>query len=172
MKEIYVISLDDDVPLPSTTYSDIRQVAYLLYDELDRYDKHILCIDDDDTLIRNDLYEIYSTISNTYTYRFDSDKSNINYKKYEPFIINDRSFGFTVYENSVTKEEIYLMLNRAISFLKINSNYKFNISSIKYSNPDDRFKAIDSLIKKDYKNDRSKVLKKQIKPIFSVFGLR
>ena len=173
MKEIYVISLDDDVPLRSSTYGDIRQIAYLLYDNLDCRNGHILCIDNDNTLIRNELYEVYSSTNDTYTYRFASDRSNIDYRKYEPFMINNNSFGITVYEDSITKDELYLMLMQAISFLDFKKcGYKFNITSIKFNNSNDRFKAIDDFIKKDIKNTKSKVLKKQIRPIFSVLGLR
>ena len=173
MKELYVISLDDDIPLQSNIANDIRQIAYFLYDELDRYDRHILCIDDDNSLIRNELYEVYLNSNDTQcTYKFTSDKSSIDYRHYEPFMIDDRSFGFTIYEGSLTTDEIVSSLNTVLFFLHLNKEkYQFNISSIKYNTFDERMKIIADIAQTNLKNNVKK-RKKTFKPILPILQFR
>ena len=119
MREIYVISLDDEIPLTENIRSNIREIAYLLFDEFNKYDREILSVDND-YLINNELYECFSSTSDKYVYRFTSDKSSIDYRMYEPFIIDDASFGFTTYKDSTTEEEVRYLLSSVSNTLNIN----------------------------------------------------
>ena len=132
MKKIYTITLDDEVPLSDVVSSDIKEIAYFLFEEIDKYDRQILVVDDDRNLIRNELLETYR--DGRYNFRFESEHTNIENYRYEPFLFNDRSFGFTVYDGSIDEEEIQSLLNNVLIFFGL--NYKFNIDSIYY---DDEF---------------------------------
>ena len=168
MREIYVISLDDEIPLTENIRSNIREIAYLLFDEFNKYDREILSVDND-YLINNELYESFSSTSDKYVYRFTSDKSSIDYRMYEPFIIDDTSFGFTTYKDSTTEEEVRYLLSSVSNTL--NFNYNFNISKKIYDNNNinNRLDAIDSL--KNNKHNIKKLSKKRVASIFSVIGL-
>lgn len=168
MREIYVISLDDEIPLTDNVGSNIREIAYLLFDEFNKYDREILSLDND-YLINNELYESYSSTSDKYIYRFTSDKSSIDYRMYEPFIIDDTSFGFTTYKDSTTEEEVRYILSSVSNTL--NFNYNFNISKKIYNNNNinNRLDAIDSLT--NNKHNIKKLSKKRVASIFSVIGL-
>lgn len=168
MREIYVISLDDEIPLTDNVGSNIREIAYLLFDEFNKYDREILSLDND-YLINNELYESYSSTSDKYIYRFTSDKSSIDYRMYEPFIIGDTSFGFTTYKDSTTEEEVRYILSSVSNTL--NFNYNFNISKKIYNNNNinNRLDAIDSLT--NNKHNIKKLSKKRVASIFSVIGL-
>lgn len=128
MKKIYTISLDDDIPLSNITASDVKEIAYCLFEEIDKYDRKILVVDDDKTLFRNQLYETY--VNGEYRYRFESENSSISNYRYEPFLINDRSFGFTVYDEAISENEILAILNGVLAFLSL--RYSFNINGIYY----------------------------------------
>ena len=132
MKKIYTITLDDDIPLSESISSDIKEIAYFLFEEIAKYDRQILVVDDDRNLIRNELLESYH--NGRYNFRFDSEHTDIDNYRYEPFLINDRSFGFTVYDGSIDEEEIQSLLNNVLIFFRL--NYKFNIDCLYY---DDEF---------------------------------
>lgn len=132
MKKIYTITLDDEIPLSESISSDIKEIAYFLFEEIAKYDRQILVVDDDRNLIRNELLESYH--NGRYIFRFDSEHTNIENYRYEPFLINDRSFGFTVYNGSIEEEEVLSLLNNVLLFFGF--NYKFNIDCLYY---DDEF---------------------------------
>ena len=144
MREIYAIAIDDDVPLPSEVGSDLRVIAYLVYDELNRFETHTLCADDDN-LLNNYLLETYSQYERKYIYKFISDKSNEDYRMYEPIVINNTCFGLTVYKNSITEEDLRRILARVQQTL--NLHYEFKIISEEYKDNkiSSRFKAIENL---------------------------
>ena len=169
MKEIYAITLDDDVPLSSEVNNDIREIASLLYDELDRYDYHILLLRDDNKLLRNDLLESYSYADNTYHYSFVSDKSSVDYRLYEPFMLNSRTFAFTAYEDTVKEDDILTALYKAMRFL--GKEYKFKIASIKYEANKDRNNAISKLSTNIKQNKEKKLVRKRINPILTMLKI-
>ncbi len=166
MKKIYRFTLDDDVPLSMSVDSDIREVAFWLYDELSHFDDQIVCVDNYDEpsadgLIRNDLYDL--KVNNEYVYHFTSDFVDVKNKMmYEPFILDDRSFGFTVNDGKMSDEEIERIFDGILKLLKI--NYKFNIESITYddSNKKNRLIAIKNLLTK--KTESEVKTKKRVKP--------
>ena len=88
---------------------------------------------------------------------------------YEPFIINDTSFGFTIYKDSVTEEEIKIIVMRIEKSL--GCNYDFNISKRTYTNNNinNRLDAIDMLT--NNKHNIKKLSKKKVASVFSVLGI-
>ena len=174
MKKIYTITLDDDIPLSESISSDIKQIAYFLFEEIDKYDRQILVVDDNRNLIRNELLESYN--NGRYNFRFESEHTNIDNYRYEPFLINDRSFGFTVYDGSITEEEILSLLNNVLIFFGL--NYKFNIDSIYYDDEfvNGRLTAYNYIMKDstEVKQDNIKVKKKTRllpSPLLTMFNL-
>ena len=143
MKRVYTFTLDDDIPLSENIGSNIREIAYWLYTEIINFDWPILwAIENKNSgLIVNELLDI--NYKGIYTYKFTSDDANTDYRKYEPFMISNTSFGFTVIDGSISEEEILKILNRILYMTGF--KYKFNINSIVYEKEIDRFKAIDML---------------------------
>ena len=176
MKKIYSFTLDDEVPLSSNTPSDIREIAFWLYEELCKYSFPIVCVDEDKTvdeygLIKNDLYDI--KIGDRYVYKFTSDESKIDSRMFEPFILHDRGFALTVNEGVITDDDIVKSLNYVLNLSRL--NYKFNINSVTYdeSNIKNRFAAIRELLnpksKEQVKTKRR--VKIQLNPMLTMLGL-
>ena len=175
MKKIYTITLDDDVPLSGNIGSDIREIAFWIYEELSKFSEPILCMDDDrdisnSGLIKNELYDI--SFEGKYIYKFTSDMKNVDKRMYEPFVLNDTSFGFTVYDGSISDTEVAIILENILKLLKF--NYKFNIDSIVYndSKKANRLLAINEIMNKKEMIQASskKRVKVRLKPILSVLG--
>ena len=144
MREIYAIELDDDIPLSNDVISNLKEIAFLTYDELNKYDNHVFCADDDNLII-NDLLEVYKEETGTYHYTFLSDKTGTDYRLYEPFLVNGKTFAFTVYKDSIRKEDIEYTITSVLSMLSL--KYKFKIMTIDYTGKriENRFNAIDTL---------------------------
>ena len=170
MKEIYAFTLDDDIPLSNDVFSHIREIAVLLYDELNIFDRNILCTEDDN-LIYNYLLEVYSNNNVNCSYKILSDKFKEDYRKFEPFIIGNRTFAITVYKDSISVDEIQLYLNRIINSL--NLNYNFNITTQEYNGRSikNRYDAIELLISKIDSKKVKKKVKMRTNSILSVFGI-
>ena len=115
MKTIYTISVDEDVPQSIDLIEHMKVLCYFIYDELRnmKYDSHesIICTDN---LIPNQLLESY--VDNKYYYRF---KYN-DYSKgiYDPFMITDLSFGFTVNSDMINSVELDMASGRNISLIR------------------------------------------------------
>lgn len=176
MKKIYSFTLDDEVPLSDNFGSDMREIAFWIYEELGKFNVQITCVDDENTtdsqgLIKNDLYDIKE--QNKYIYKFASDDSKIDSRMYEPFVLNDRGFAFTINEGTITDGDIVTILNYVLSLLRL--DYKFNINSVSYdeSNIKNRFIAIRELLKdkSEEQNKTKKRVKLQLKPIVTIMGL-
>lgn len=173
MKKIYTITLDDDVPLSEDTISNIKEIAYFLFEEIDKYDRKILVVDDNHNLIRNELLE--SFVNGKYNFRFESEHTNIDNYRYEPFLIDNRSFGFTVYDGSIDDNEIFLLLRNVLSFFGF--NYKFNIDSLYYDDVivNGRLAAYNYIVNgtTEFKSNNVKVKKKARllpNPLLSMFN--
>ena len=175
MKRIYTVTLDDDdIPLSHNIGSDIREIAYWIYEELSKYDEQILCVDNDQAmnsegLIKNELYDISS--KDGYIYKFDSDLKNIDSRVFEPFILSDKTFGFTVYENSLSGSELSVILDSILKLLRM--NYAYSINSILYDdkNIKNRFKAIDNISRQEVNTDVKKRVKVPAKALVSMLNI-
>lgn len=175
MKKIYTITLDDEVPLSDIVSSDIKEIAYCLFEEMDKYDRPILVVGDNNNLVRNELLESFN--GKRYNYRFESESSKIDNYRYEPFLINSRSFGFTVYDEATTDEEIMTFLNNVQHMLGF--NYKFNIDSVYYDDVfvNGRLSAYNFLVygTTDINSSKNVKVKKKVKslinPVLSMFNI-
>lgn len=165
MKEIYTFTLDDEEIPSENVKTQIKLVAYLLYEKLNELDfeSNNPLLVQNNKLKTNYLYERYDS---EYIYRFESEYSNYDSRMFNPMIIDDKSFGITVNAGMITIEDMALMLNEVTKFIKFNHN--FNIDSVSYIayNKDDesgRLKAIRDIGKKKIKE---KVNVKKLMPIF------
>lgn len=170
MKKIYVVSLDDGIPLSDKLKDEIKVLAYLVYDEINGYE----CDDGSrilyrDGIIYNELLE--KNINGVYVHRFEY--NDIESGIYEPFMINDRSFAFTVNDGTINDDEINNIIYRVRLFSKI--TYKFNINSFAYEEDKkkNRLLAIKKIIldsqkKNEKKEDNVKVRVKSILPIIGL----
>ena len=167
MKRIYVVSIDDEVPLSDKLADGIKVLAFLLYDEIRGYeyeDCQILCHDD---IIYNELLEKKEN-DNKYIHRFTH--NDVESGMYEPFMINDRSFAFTVIDGTISDAEIKGIIDRLRLFSKVNCS--LNIHSVTYE--DDKKKNRLLAIKKillDSEKKNKKEGKVKIKSLLPVIGL-
>lgn len=148
MRKIYTITLEDDIPPSIVDLGKIKAIAYLLYCEISNIDKPILCANEStkDRLIKNELKE--KIIGNKYKYSFISDKDNDNNYKYEPFMIKNNSFGFTVFDNSITDSEIAILLDNVFKLLGYKYNYQIDYTYYDENKKNDRYQIIHSIISK------------------------
>ena len=131
MKNIYMISLDDDVPLSQSIRDEMRLLCYLVYDEIRRLDYEnvspILC---NDGIDYNELLESYNNGEFHYRFMYNDIESG----KHEPFMINDTSFGFTINNDSISEDEIWHIIENYKKMIK----FTYNLKLKKYSYEDDK----------------------------------
>ena len=125
---MYNISLSDVSNLTDVTLDKVKLVAYLLYDAL---------IDYEDDSRKNILYrenvvsnELYDKHVNGFS-RYEFEHTDYDTGKYEPFMINDTSFGFTVYENTVDIKEISLLIDEIKKMVRFDGDFTINAISLK-----------------------------------------
>ena len=147
MKKIYAFSIDDEESLSDKFKSDIRLLAYLLYDSIYGYDERKL-LNINKNIVFNRIHESFI---NNYYYYLDSDCYDAGFINYEPFLLGDRIFALTVDDEFISENDIMYLLNSALSLLKL--NFRVNIFSENYFSKDiddekNRHKAINSLCSK------------------------
>ena len=170
MKKIYVVSLDDEIPLSPKIEDEMKVLCYLVYDEIQGYEysdnSKILCHDD---VFYNELLE--KNVDGEYIHRFRYD--DIESGMYEPFMINGRSFAFTVNDGAIDEAEINNIIHNVRYFAHV--GYNVNISSVTYE--DDKKKnrllaikkiILDSQKEKNKKEDGVKIKVKSILPIIGL----
>lgn len=127
MEKIYTISLDDDVPLSEKVLNEIKVLCYLVYDSIKNleYDNvtPILCNKD---VIYNELHDSYTDGNYNYHFTYNDFESG----KYEPFMIDNTSFGFTINDEMLTDDKLIEIINDCKKILRI--NYHFKIYKYKY----------------------------------------
>ena len=146
MKRIYAFTLDND-DYPSKKFGfDLRLLAYLLYDSVYNYDgDNFIALVINKNIMPNKIHD--GQYPNEYYFDFDDyDEKNYNY---EPFLLGNSSFAFTIEDTMMSEETLcslfdYVLRLTGLSYkYKVNSNYYFS------RNKDDekyRKKTIDSLI--------------------------
>lgn len=129
MRTVYVFSLTDSVSQSMELLNKIKALAYLMYDEIKTFDidNNILC---HDNIIYNELLE--SNHDKKYYYRFKYD--NYESGKYEPFMIDDISFGFTVNSDKISYNEIMAIFNH----IKMITMFEYDVSVSSYDYMEDR----------------------------------
>ena len=105
MNKIYMVSLDDEVPLSNIIENKMKILCYLVYDEIrgieyEQYTKILLL----DKIMYNELLEKKDVDDNDYTYRFEHE--DITDGKFEPFMIDKKSFAFTIVDDKLSENEL------------------------------------------------------------------
>ncbi len=121
---LYDISLADRSKLTIDFLDKMKLLAYLVYDALVEYEydcgKDILY---KDNIIFNELSDDFRN----HITKYEFIHTDYNRGMYEPFMISDASFGFTIYSNSIAKEEIIRIISeeqKNIGFdVVLNINY-------------------------------------------------
>ena len=134
MKKIYSFTLDSD-EYPSirrNIYNDLRIIAYILYKEIYNYYGYEDCPLNINPLIEyNNLNEEKGTL---FSYKFDSDKCDDGYTYYEPFIVGNKTFCFTIVDNNFDDKIISECLEYVMNLLRL--NYKVIINKYEYNAKD------------------------------------
>ena len=172
MEKIYTISLDGDIPLSDNLLNEIKLLCFLVYDsiknlEYDNIDP-ILC---NDGVIYNELID--SRVGNQYDYHFTY--NDFESGKYEPFMIDNTSFGFTINGDMLTDDKLLEIIGDCKKILRINYNFKV----YKYKYDDDkkhknRLIALKKILldKNIYNEDNKKdKYKKVLKPLASSLAI-
>lgn len=170
MKKIYTLTLDDDVPLSSRVIDDIKVICFLVYEDMNSFEDkkgHPVLLTNG--ISTNTLYE--TRLADEYTHHFKY--NDITEANYEPFMIGDDSFAFTVSDGTITDETVLRSLEDAKRM--INVEYNFKLETLTYEEDKhnkNRLVAIKKLCnmhkaKKEKKNGLTKTLK----PIISMMHL-
>ena len=141
---IYKVSLKGNYEDSRLVYDNMKLMAYLVYDALMDYeyesDKDILF---KDGVTMNELYDGFRNRINKYEF----EHGNFTNGEYEPFMIDDTSFGFTVNDGSINKEKIAFFVNEIKKLIRV--DYEFNIEEFKLLNGLDRVSMINSFYGKN-----------------------
>ena len=127
MKKIYAFTLDsDDYPSDRFRYN-LRLIAFLLYDLIYNYnDLGFTPLILNKSIRFNNIYNGYGGNR----YRLEYDEYNLKYVNYEPFIIGNKSFGFTVNDEYIDLNTICDLMKEVL--LLINVYYKYKVDTINY----------------------------------------
>lgn len=146
MKKIYSFTLDSDDYTSICFMSNLRLIAYLLYDSIYNYDgENVTALNINKNIIYNNINE------NGSYYYLDSDLYDDNNINYEPFILGNRTFCLTIDDDVMNEDTIKELLE--LEQHMANLSYKIHINSEGYysKNKDDerfRFRAINTLCSK------------------------
>lgn len=150
MRKIYIVTLENEDTHSIIDSSIVKGIAYFLYQEIDKFDREILCTNEFnyEGLIKNELYE--TDLGNKYIYKFISEKE-INkdyYYLFDPFMISNNSFAFTTYSESIEEQEISYLLDYILKLIE--KKYKYQIEYIYYDEKiaDSRYDTISLLTKR------------------------
>lgn len=156
MKRIYSFTLDSDDYASRKFSSNLRLLAYLLYDSIYNYDgENFTALNINENIVYNGISEnvIYNNISNSYedVYNLDSDLDDDVHINYEPFILGEKTFCITIDDEVMKEETIRELLE--LQLRMTNLSYKVRINSKEYysKNKEDeknRNKAINILCNK------------------------
>ena len=169
MKRIHVVSLDEEEPLSEELIDKTRVLCYLVYEEIMclEYDSDvkILC---HDNIKYNELLERQEKM--TYRHRFINNTPET--VEYEPFMINNTTFAFTVNDGTISKEDILNIINKVRIY--VHTKCGVNINSLVYeedSKNKNRLIAIKKVLCNDYTNKEDKKKKVKVRSILPMIGL-
>ena len=166
MKRIYVVSLDDEVPLSQELIDSMKVLGFLVYEEImGMEDSGIKNILHHDNIKYNELLE--KKENNRYTHRFTNNTPETGV--YEPFMVNDRAFAFTINDGKLSVQDIENIIDRVKIY--VDEYDKVNIDSVTYQEDaknKHRLIAIRKLLTKDYGNKEDKKIKTRVKSILSL----
>ena len=163
MKKIYTISLDDEVPLSDKVIDDIKVICYLVYDDIkifdDKYGKPVTLVSG---VSYNELYE-KKTLDGTYAHRFKYNDPVLG--NYEPFMIGNNSFAFTVEDGCLDDSDVMAVVEEAKRMLGV--DYHFKLDTVTYVDDKknkNRLLAIKQLCTSEIKAQSNVAFAKRLKP--------
>lgn len=127
MKRIYAFTLDSEDYPSSKFRSNLSLIAYLLYDIIYNYDgEYSTPLVINNTIKYNRIHESYR--SNEYYLEYD--KYDEKYINYEPFLIGNRSFALTIYDDLMSEEIICELMEQVMLLAKV--DYLYTIKTMDY----------------------------------------
>ena len=170
MKRIYIVSLDDEVPLSPQVIDNIKVLCSLVYDEIQgiEYETGQKILHRDAFIRYNELRE--KKEKDGYTHRFINDTPETG--EFEPFMLNDRSFAFTINDDLIGAKEIEDIIYMDRIYYK--SPGKFSIDSVTYEEDNknkNRLIAIRKILNKETEQKEAKKIKTRVKSIIPLIGL-
>ena len=173
MKRIYTFALDDEIPLSDDVKSNIKLIAYLLYEELHDldYGSNMPILVYNNELLFNDLYEKKNDYG--YVYRFKSECFEYDKRMFNPMMINDYTFGITVNDGALNDEKILMLLNKVMKILRI--KYNFILDSEVYFSKDiydetNRF-SVSKIFTQEVISDKKIVRSRKLVPLHVITRL-
>lgn len=147
MKRIYAFTLKKDSD-DERFSDDIRLLAYLLYETVYNYredDKIPLNVN------KNIQYNRLNESCGGYSYRFSSDLYEDKDIYYEPFMIGEKTFCFTIVNDLIDEDTIRYLLKNEMRIARL--DYEIEITSFEYDSRNiedekNREKAIKSIYNK------------------------
>lgn len=133
---IYKFSLKDNIDISPMVKDKIKLMAYLVYSGLSDYEnemyKNVLF---KDNIIFNELFDGNSG-------HFEFEHEDFETGIYEPFMIDDVSFGFTIYDGSISKDDLMMIYREVMKNIRF--EYELDLKEIKVLDSDDRINKIES----------------------------
>lgn len=146
MKKIYSITLENDEYASKKFNSDLRLVAYLLYEAIyNYYGDNIIALNINKNIVYNNINEC------DYYYYLDSDVYCNGYINYEPFILGKNTFCLTIDDELMDEGTLKELLELEQRMAKLNYKVRINSEGYYSKNKDDeryRFRAINILCSK------------------------
>lgn len=175
-KRIYTFTLEDDEYPSEYLTNDIRIIARLMYEELKVQDYE----SDNPILIQSKMIQenYLSLISNNIyrQYKFESESSQLGYQMFEPLMIDGKTFGITVNDGMISREELEELLEKIKKLIKFNFNFKIDNIVYTSKNKDDESKRNKAIKEIGEKLTPSKIdkplVRKLIPTIFSTKVVR
>lgn len=170
MKRIYTITLEDGEYPSNDVERNMKFLATLLYEEVMNLEYGFGSILYRNNLIYNELFE--SGSKGSINYYFKSEKNSDGYEMYEPFVLNNTSFGFTVYDGKIDSGMVQVLLEHIQKIMNI--SYKFKIDdTLVFDKDKERIRLLKEFKKKkvniEKKNNGRKLTKTM--PLFTILGV-
>ena len=150
---IYNISINKDLVNNPEIRDKIKLLAYLVYSEILDYEeesnKRVLY---KENIVFNELYDGFRDRIN----KFEFEHEDYYTGYYEPFMIDDNTFGFTIYDNAISDKELLLLVNEVKNIIQLDCD--INLEKIVVANSKERSNIINSFY---YKNNVKKKERKK-----------
>ena len=127
MKRIYAFTLKTDEEYTKEVNSNLKLIAYMLYETIRNFwdgGRSPL------SMSKNVKYNMLLDKDDEYQYRFYSDVHDVGKTYYEPFLLSDYTFCFTVYDDVIDEDLIRYLLKNVLGLTR--TDYEFDITSIDY----------------------------------------
>lgn len=141
---IYEVSLDCKERINREFLDKVKLLAYLAYGEILDYEgeleRNILY---KENIVFNELYDGFRDRINKYEFEHNNYDAGI----YEPFMIDDTTFGFTIYEGSITDKDMMMLLIEVKKIIGMDCD--IHMTKIDNLNAESRMETIKSFYNKD-----------------------